>query len=411
MKVTSLISIIFILSIFFLSGCKKDVDDHIVPVYLKNFTEYVPSSKSYLATDIKGYVEKYGLTELSALIKYDIKVYRVNYKTEFEGDSIIASGLLAVPVPDKSSDAFPMMSYQHGTITTNDESPTYNPLGEVTAMATYMASTGIVVMIPDYIGFGSSSSVTPPPFMIKKYTVNAILDFVRASKEFIATEKPCKLNDKLFLSGYSQGGSATLAALSATENVAANKDLIVTATACGAGIYDLNDFRNWMVSQVKYDQPYYFAYLFESLKHYAGLKLEDSLVYSKEYAPLIPGIIDGIKTIDQMNAMFGTLHIGELYNDNFEKDSAIFNRDEIYTELRTAFTENSVPAWNLSSEVKLYYGKNDIWVPSQQSLKIYSEFRNLGVSSKIKIDAMDGLDHNQAIIPTLSRSVIWFKNL
>jgi hypothetical protein len=412
MKVRSFITIIFILSIFVLMGCKKNIDENIiVPVYLKNFTEFVPSSKSYLAADIKGYVTEYGLTELAALIKYDIKVYRVNYKTEFEGDSIIASGLLAVPVPDKSSAAYPMMSYQHGTITTNEESPTYNPLGDFTALATYMASTGIVVIIPDYIGFGSSSTIFPPPFMIKKYTVNAILDFIRASKEFIATEKPCKLNDKLFLSGYSQGGSATLAALSAIENVTSNSDLKVTASACGAGIYDLNDFRSWMVYQVKYDQPYFIAYLLESLKHYSELKIEDSLVYSKEYVPLIPGVIGEEKTIDQMNAMFGTLHIGELYNDNFEKDSAIFNKDERYSELRAAFTENSVPAWNLSSVVRLYYGKNDMWTPGQQSLKVYSEFKNLGVASKIKIDAMDGFDHIQATIPTLSRSVIWFKSL
>jgi dienelactone hydrolase len=410
MRAIKFLTIIFFLSIFFFSGCKENPEDEIIPVYLIDFTEYVPSSKSYVASDIKGYIEEYGLTDLAALVKYDIKVYKVKYKTAFEGDSIFASGLLAIPVPEKRSNAFPMLSYQHRTITTNAESPTYNPLGEITAMATYIASTGFVVAIPDYIGFGSSSDKFHP-YMIKKYTVNAILDFIRASKEFIATEKPCKINDQLFLSGYSQGGSATMAALSAIENVSANSDLKVTASACGAGIYDLNAFRSWMVSQLKYDQPYFIAYLLESFKRYANLDINDSLVFSDQFASLIPGMIDGVRSGDEMNAMFGTLHVGELFNDNFEKDSTIFNKDSTYTQLRSAFTENSVPAWNLQSDVTLYYGKNDMWVPNEQSLKIYNEFRIQGATLKIKIDALDGLDHNGATIPILARSVSWFKRL
>jgi hypothetical protein len=412
MRAINFLTVIFFLLIFFFSGCKKDPDDEIVPVYLIDFTAYTPSSKSYVASDIKGYIEASGLTDLAALVKYDIKVYKVNYKTAFEGDSIIASGLLAVPVPLKNSDAFPMLSYQHSTITTNSESPTSNPLGDNTAMATYMASTGFVVMIPDYIGFGSSSSQFHP-YMIKKYTVNAILDFIRASKEFIATEKPCRINDKLFLSGYSQGGGATLAALSAIENITDNNDLVVTASGCGAGIYDLNDFRSWMVSQLKYDQPFMIAYILESFKMYANLKIDDSLVFSNEFASLIPGMIDGVRSGDEMNAMFGTLHVGELFNNNFEKDSAAFNKDTTYSQLRAAFAENSVPAWkNLNSEVTLYYGKNDMVVPNEQSLKIYRDFRALetaqGIPLTIRIDALDNLDHNEANIPILARSVIWF---
>jgi dienelactone hydrolase len=409
MKAKSFILIIFVLSLFILSGCKGNGDDseNIVPVYLEDFTEYTPT-KPYTATDIKGYVENYGLTELAAVVKYDVKVYKIKYKTAFEGDSITVSGLLAAPVPKGKNDAFPMLSYQHGTITTKAESPTSNPQGEITALATYMASTGFVVIIPDYIGFGSSSDKFHP-YMIKQYTVNAILDFIRASKEFIATEKPCKINSKLFLSGYSQGGSATLAALSAIENISANSDLKVTASACGAGIYDLNTFRNWMVSQVKYDQPYFMAYLLESFKRYANLNISDTLIFSKEIIPRIEGMFDGVRTSDEMNAMFKTLHVGELFYDDFEKDSTSFNKDEKYTELRAAFTENSVPAWSLNSNVTLYYGKDDMVVPNEQSLKIYSEFRTKGATSKIRIDAMDGLDHNEATIPTLSNSVIWFK--
>jgi hypothetical protein len=154
MKSTIFFTIIIVFSAFLFSGCNKP-DDESTPVYLVDFSEYISTSKPYTAEAIKGYIEAYGVTDVAAMVKYDIKVYKVKYKTSFEGDTIIASGLIAVPVPQKSSNAFPMLSYQHGTITTNAESPTGNPQSEGTAFAIYMASTGYIVMIPDYIGFGS----------------------------------------------------------------------------------------------------------------------------------------------------------------------------------------------------------------------------------------------------------------
>lgn len=303
-----------------------------------------------------------------------------------------------------------MLSYQHGTITTDSEAPTSDPQSKNTAIAIYIASTGFVVMIPDYIGFGSSSDKFHP-FMIKQYAVNAILDFIRASKEFIATEKPCKITNKLFLSGYSEGGSATLAALGAVENNTVNSDLTVTATACGAGIYDLEAFRNWMVSQAKYDQPYFITYLLKSFKQYEGLELNDTLVFNPKFASIIPGMIDGVRSGDEMNAMFGTLDIGELFNKNFAKPDTLFKYISDYDGLLAAFTKNAVPAWNLKSDVTLYYGKNDMWVPGEQSLKMYQDFRSKGATLKISLVPLDGLDNVSAAIPTLANSVSWFKKL
>jgi len=411
MRASIIFQLFFLLLVFLVAGCKKDIEgvDTKSKVYLVDFTEYIPESKSFTANDIKGYVDELGLADISPFIKYDIKIYKIKYKTSFQGDTIIASGLLAVPIPEKKSNAFPMLSYQHGTITTNNESPSENPAREITSIATYIASTGFIVVIPDYIGYGSTSDKFHP-FMIKEYSINAVLDLIRASKEFVAFENPCKTNGNLFLSGYSEGGSATLAALSAIENDPKNSDLIVTATACGAGIYDLNDFRNWLVAQAKYDQPYLIGYLLESFKNYAGLVIEDSLVYSKKFAPLITDMVDGIRTSEQMNDLFSTLDVGELFNDNFENPDTTFKYDKNYTGLRTAFTENSISAWNLiNSDVTLYYGKSDMWVPSEQSLKIYSAFRTMGATAKIKINAINGVDHIGAEIPTLTNSVIWFR--
>jgi len=380
-----------------------------MPGYLENFTEYT-SSKSFKAEDIKKYLEQNGQSQMASIATHDIKIFKLTYKTAFEGDSIIASGLVAVPIANSKKEVFPIMSYQHGVILSKNDVPTVNPQGSITELATYIASTGIIVLIPDYIGYGSSDKYYHP-FMVKAYATNAVLDFIRASKEFIATKKPCNSNGKLFLSGFGEGASATLAAISAIENDSvSNSDLEVKASVCAAGSYNLIGFREWLVTQIKFDQPWYIAYLLESYNEYEGLTNDYSLVFSEPFASLVPGMVDGSKTGDQMNAMFGTKHVGELLNDNFENNTK-FNADTAtYGEMKKILENNSIPAWNLKSNLNIYYGKNDEWIPADQSIYMFNDFRHLNVTTNLKITALDELDHETAVIPSLVKSVIWFKS-
>jgi dienelactone hydrolase len=401
--------LVITVSVLLFASCDKGDDVVVVPVYLEGSTEYT-STKSLTATDIKGYLQQNGQTELAALANYNIKIYKLEYKTAFEGDSITASGLVAVPVSSKKKDAFPMLSYQHGVIVSNNDAPSVNPEGKITQLVTYIASTGFIVLLPDYIGFGSSNDVFHP-FLNKTYTQNAVLDFIRASKEFIATEKPCKSNGNLFLAGYGQGGGATLAALSAIENDSIkNSDLKVKASACSSGIYNLTGFREWLISQPMFDQPWYFSYLLESFKKYAALDIDYSLIINEPFASDITGMVDGTRTGDQMNGLFGTKSMDELLNKDFKTDK-IFNSETIttYSHLRQILADNSIPAWKLKTPLAIYYGRNDTWIPADQSLNINNDFRSLQIVPNIS--ALEGLNHETAVMPTLSKSVLWFKSL
>ena len=409
MKAFYQLLVIIGLSALVFTACDKDDDFEYVSGYLDNFTE-ITSTKSFKAADVKNYLEQDGQSQLASIANHDIKVFKLTYKTAFEGDSIIASGLVAVPIAKSKNETFPIMSYQHGVILSKKDAPTVNPQASVTELATFIASTGIIVLIPDYIGYGSSDKYYHP-FMHKEYATNAVLDFVRASKEFIGTHKPCNCNGKLFLSGYGEGASATLAALSAIENDSViNSDLEVKASVCAAGTYNLIGFREWLVDQIKFDQPWYLAYLLESYNEYEGLTSDYSLVFSEPFASMIPGMVDGTKTGDQMNAMFGTKHLGELLNDNFENNT-VFNTDTItYGGLKEILENNSIPVWNLKSNLNIYYGRSDFWIPADQSIYLFNDFRHLNVTTNLKITALDELDHETAVIPSLVKSAIWFKS-
>jgi hypothetical protein len=57
-------------------------------------------------------------------VKHGIIIYKITYKTSFEGEPKIASGLVCVPTGEGE---FPVISYQNGTNTLHKNAPSVNP--------------------------------------------------------------------------------------------------------------------------------------------------------------------------------------------------------------------------------------------------------------------------------------------
>src|SRR5688572_22752894 len=104
--------------------------------------------------------------------------------------TVKASGLLLVPLG--TNEPAPLISVQHGTSFSKDEAPTASPY---TGMELF-ASAGYIVLMPDYLGYGSSSEIFHP-YYDKAYSALAVIDMITASKEFLLREK-IGFNDKLF---------------------------------------------------------------------------------------------------------------------------------------------------------------------------------------------------------------------
>src|SRR4029078_9011448 len=124
-------------------------------------------------------------------------------------------------------------SFQHGTIAAHSQAPSVLPLNssELILYAA-LASPGFITDAPDFIGFGSSSNVMHP-YYVQDLTASAVIDMLKAAKE-LAREKGITFNSKLFLSGYSQGGYATMATHKAIEkNGLDGYDLIASFPSSG----------------------------------------------------------------------------------------------------------------------------------------------------------------------------------
>lgn len=404
MKIRTVLSIAILLALAFV-GCDKD-EETIVPKYLIEAKEYVPTQAKFTIEGAKEVFTNKEMSELAAMATKDFKVYKLKYKTAFGGDSITVSGIVSVPIPEKKKDAFPVVSYQHQLVVKKSEAPSENIENEIMP---YLASTGMVIIMPDYIGYGASKSEFHP-YLIKKYTNNAVIDFIRAATEFLKTEKPCNINDYTFMLGYGQGGGATLGALSAIENDPKNSDIKITATSCANGLYNFNEFRKWLVKQVRFDTPHIMAFMLESFKEYSNVDVDYDMVFSPEFAPNIPGVIDGVSDVASIVKTIGTTHVGEMLNDNYEKDS-LFNSMDEYATLRAAYNENSIEAWPVKSVVALYYGTIGKVFPSDLSMMLYQEFQKENVGASVKVKPLNGKDHETAFAPSIVESIKWFKSL
>lgn len=169
-----------------------------------------------------------------------VKLYRVTYPSvvpEQGNRPITATGLLAVPDTDGS--AFPLVSYQHGTVYGKEEVPSFpDQSPETQLMIAQFAGQGYLLIGADYFGMGQSSE--PQGYLVKGSHQQATFDMLTASRAVLAD---LKLHDtKLFLAGWSQGGFVTLAMLEKLEASDVPVKAAATASAPADGFATFEGF-------------------------------------------------------------------------------------------------------------------------------------------------------------------------
>ncbi|WP_026191485.1 alpha/beta hydrolase family protein [Methylosinus sp. LW4] len=158
-----------------------------------------------------------------------VKLYRITYSSvmpEKGNAPTVASGLLAVP--DTKETSFPMVSYQHGTVYGRHEVPSFaEDSPETQLMIAQFAGQGYAVIGADYFGLGVSQE--PEGYMVKASHQQACYDLLVASHSVLDHLK--LKSDKLFLSGWSQGGFVTMAFLEKLESAGVAVRGAATASA------------------------------------------------------------------------------------------------------------------------------------------------------------------------------------
>lgn len=341
---------------------------------------------------------------LGAVVKSDIEVHKITYKTTFKEANIQASGLVCLP---KTAGDYPVLCFQNGTNTLHSEAPTENPKSDLLSILESVASMGFIVVIPDYIGFGASSKLVHP-YLHAESTTKSILDMLRAVNQFGTEDdvlaKPTK---DLFIFGYSQGGWATMQLQKSIEKDYSTEFNLI-ASSCAAGPYSIEYMNKFITEKEDYPMPYFLTYLLNSYTAIGLVNNPLSDFIQAPYAAKIPGLFDGKHSGGEINTEL-TTQMSTLLTQEYRTG---FATDTKFAGIRSVFVANSIEPWLISTPTRLYHGANDEFIPPALSQKMLLDFKAKGVSdTKIESIVIPGVDHSLGVIPVGFQTILWFLTL
>ncbi len=358
------------------------------------------------------YLGEFSVEELRArygpLAQYGVELYKLEYTTPDPfGLRDTASGL--VVIPKLEGRLLPTLCYQHGTVGSKDDVPS-NLRGGY-QLAEVFASLGYFSVAPDFVGLGSSRGFHP--YVHAATEASAAIDMLKAARVF-ANDAEILLNGQLFLTGYSQGGHASMALHRRLETLD-DPDLQVTAAAHMAGPYSISGvMRDQMLSDEAYMFPAYVPYTILSYDYVYGLfdELEDYLL--PKYANVVNFFVSGIMDLFTVNGLL----ISELTKDfgapiprRMLQDSVIARVEEDPEHpFNRALADNDVFNWGPQAPTRLFHCAGDDQVPFQNSVVAEAAMRQEGAPdlALVQLDEQGPLDHVACVEPAVLQAAIFF---
>lgn len=339
--------------------------------------------------------------------KYDVETYKITYTTtDLMGAVDTASGLVALPVTDDFTP--PLALVQHGTVSGPDDVP--SNLAGGFELGAILTSAGYISIQPDYLGLGESDGLHP--YVHADSEASAGIDMIFATQELLG-ELGTQSNGQLFVTGYSQGGHAAMAAHRSLELDYADV-LPVTAAAPMSGPYSISEAtRERLLSDSTYNYPAYAAWTLMSYNEAYGLY--DSLVqYMKQpYADMALSFkneeIDladlQVLMIDQLTMDHGGPIVKFMFHDSL---ITAISTDENHP-FNHALRDNDTYDWAPMAPTRLFYCMNDDQVAFTNSVLADSVMNANGAADLQAIDVDPTQDHTGCILPAGMATLNFFK--
>lgn len=331
-----------------------------------------------------------------------VNLYRVIYPTvipEKNNRPTEASGLVAVPDVPVEGRAFPLVSWQHGTVFTKTAVPSFPEESmETRLVVAHLGGNGYVVIGADYIGKGLSTE--PDSYMVRESTIQACADMLSAAKLVLADLGVT--TDSLFLSGWSQGAYNTQIFRRRLEEQ--DVPIMAAATASTPSSPLMLAIR-WINMRTQFDVQWVLgavSLLVNSYEHYyelpglssAAIKA-DYLQQARDFYANKIGWEDVAGSWPQATA--------ELLNADFAAQSSLVG-NRFFRQLQ----ENQAYQWRSKTPARYYYGAADeVITPYIATLPIgYQE--TLGGAEATAHFAGDKADHHGTFIFGVRDQKEWF---
>ena len=325
--------------------------------------------------------------------RYGVDLYRIVYRTvDAEGRETTASGALAVPQREA---ALPLLSYQHGTLIEKSRAPSQ---AGPDVIALSLSASGYLTALPDYLGLGESPGLHP--YLHAASLATATVDFLRATRRF-AEQEGIELNGQLFLTGYSEGGYATMAAHRALQEEYAG-EFDVTASAPLAGPYDLSGTTTELfLEEEPYPSPFYLPFLVFAYDDVYELFSDPAEVFAAPYADTLAALVDGTHTASEINAVMPAVP-QEVLRPDFLDAFASDPENPLHQALRA----NDVYDWTPEAPVQMAHCVGDDQVPFANAEVALARFQERGAEN-VALVPLDEGSHVECAGPALLLSKLW----
>lgn len=303
----------------------------------------------------------------SDYLKYNLKCYKLVYSTLYREQEVEASALVLIPDSVEKAD---ILAYFHGTALPSDmlvpdfyQFDGSMPRLQLSKAALPMASNGYFVVVPDYVGYGTTYGLehcfTYYPELFK-----GNLDAVRATSA-LAEELGLSTSGQLFLTGWSQGAGAALSAQKYIEQLYKD-EFNVAASSSLSGPYDFGGFVDYILSRPN--------------SYYLCISLYCWALYTlNRFSPYMQRPDDQLfrkPVYDQSSVFFS---ITGTPNDIFRASFIEGYHDGTDRNFLKAIEENSFhKGWIPSGKVFLHHGEADDIVPYLNSTSAYEGLRDCG---------------------------------
>jgi len=190
------------------------------------------------AAQIDAQTASTGLRPLAGPAQCDVKISQLHYVTVgVAGEQADASGALLVPAGACAGRSAPLLAYAKGTDVEKPRTLANPADPETFLLAAMYAAQGYAVVATDYLGY-AKSGYSFHPYLHADSEAAAVIDALRAARKAAASQGAA-LSGKVLLTGYSQGGHASMAAHRAIERDLPG-EFDIAAAAHLAGPYNLS---------------------------------------------------------------------------------------------------------------------------------------------------------------------------
>lgn len=320
-----------------------------------------------------------------------INLYRVSYwTTNYDGRPILASGLLGIP---QTGLLRGIVSYQHGTNTLRAFGPSRPTLAEGILGAGIFAGGGYLYLAPDYIGFGASREIHP--YLHKTSTVHAVVDLLRASR-IVCEELQRPWPRNIYLTGFSQGGHATLAVHNAIDS-STDLNLYVRASAPVGAPCHLE--RESFPAALTGGGTVFLAYVAHSYCTIYGTSPERFV--AQPYADSLATWFDGKHSIFSL-----VRELPSNARDLFTSDFLDAYNSGKPTWFLSRVAENEVRPWAVKAPIRLYYGDQDLEKSPDDAISFVESMTQLG--GDVSIVRVGDYSHERSVFHAMPKIREWF---